>query len=368
MHCNIPIFIPHLGCPFHCIFCDQKRISSQHQVPGISEMTAIIEQHLATIPLDADIEIAFFGGNFTSLPVTMQETYLQAAFPYLKSGRVQSVRLSTRPDCIDPNILDRLAKYGVKTVELGVQSLDEHVLQASGRAYHPDQVFAACKLIQAYGMQLGIQLMVGLPGDNLEADLRTIKAVTDIRPDLVRIYPTLVIAGTALEEMYRQGRYTPLELPQAVKIVAGMYVKLQQHDIKVIRMGLQPSEDLLQPGTVVAGPFHPAFGELVEQEVCQQQARQAIKEYFEHYGVVRDIILFVNHREVSKLVGHKKNNIKVLQQDFQLDQIKVRQLPECESGMVGVASAWVDSPEVILTRKRFLENLEIENSTRITRI
>lgn len=357
MHSNIPIFIPHMGCPCNCIFCDQKKISSHHEVPDIDDTVMIIEQHLATIPPGADIEIAFFGGNFTSLPGTLQEEYLKAAKPFLDSGRVQAVRLSTRPDCIDPDILDRLCSYGVKTVELGVQSLNENVLKMSGRGYHVSQVKSACHLIKKYGLQLGIQLMAGLPGDNWEATDETVREVIRLKPDMVRIYPTLVIEGTALEMMYRQGHYTPLVLEEAVKIAADMYIRFQYHNIKVIRMGLQPSEDLLQPGTVVAGPFHPAFGELVKQELYRQQAEEAIKLYIKQYGTVKNLILFVNYREVSKLTGHKKANLEYLSAAFNLNKLSVKQIKENECYLIGVAAEGMDNPEIILTQEEFLAGI-----------
>lgn len=360
MHANIPVFIPHMGCPFNCIFCDQKKISSQHQVPGREETVAIIEQHLASIPPDAYIEIAFFGGNFTSLPLSLQEEYLKTTRPYLDSGRVQAVRLSTRPDCIDLNILEILSSYGVKTVELGVQSLHEDVLKRSGRGYHVNQVLSACHLIRQKGLQLGIQLMVGLPGDSREATEKTVEQVININPDMVRIYPTLVIEGTALETMYREGLYTPLQLEQAVDIAAFMYSRFQRHRINVIRMGLQPSEDLLQPGTVVAGPFHPAFGELVKQKLYRQQAEAAIKMHRKQYGLVKKLVLLVNYREVSKLIGHKKANLKYLAQAFNLESLSVKPVQGNERGFIGVTAEGRDKPEIQLTGADFLGILEAD--------
>jgi histone acetyltransferase (RNA polymerase elongator complex component) len=354
MHCNIPIFIPHLGCPFNCIFCDQKKISSQHQVPEINETLHIVERYLATMPPDADIEIAFFGGNFTSLPVELQESYLSTVQPFLESGRIGAIRLSTRPDCIDPDILARLGRYGVKTIELGVQSLNEDVLQASGRGYQVKQVVSACRLIKQFGFKLGIQLMIGLPGDTWEADFETVNMVIRLNPDMVRIYPTLVISGTALEKMYREDKYQPLELEEAVNIVALMYMKLQSHGIAVIRMGLQPSEDLLTPGTVAAGPFHPAFGELVEQKVYLQQAREVIEIYRRQNPGKAQLALFINSRETSKLVGYRKSNLAYLKNYFKLDQLAVKQVTGNKERTIGAAAITMEQPEVVLTQADFL--------------
>lgn len=352
-HCNIPIFIPNLGCPFNCIFCDQKKISSQHEIPGIDTTIAIIEQYLQTIEPDSEIEIAFFGGNFTSLPVALQDDYLLAAAPYLKNGRVKSIRISTRPDCISQNVLDRLKRLGVRTVELGAQSFNDEVLLASRRGYTAAQVVKASRLIKSCGMQLGIQLMVGLPGDHLEADLETAEAVVELKPDMVRIYPTVVISGTELADMYRQGSYIPLDLSRAIKITAAMYVKLQQYQIKVIRMGLQPSKDLLSAGTVVAGPFHPAFGELVMQELYKQQARQLIKAYLKLHPANKELNLFVNRCEISKMAGYKTNNLTFLSNYFSLKQLHIKPVTDDRPQFIGVGTVKRESPELTLDRSEF---------------
>jgi histone acetyltransferase (RNA polymerase elongator complex component) len=259
-HVNIPIFVPHVGCPFTCIFCNQRHIASQQEPLSPSAIPELVEQYLATIPPGSEIEIAFFGGSFTMMDISLQEAYLSQVYPYLQKDVVKGLRLSTRPDGIDPGILELLKKWGVKTIELGVQSCNDEVLALSGRGIRLEQIISASRLIKEYGFKLGIQLMVGLPGDNRHKDLATARITIGMQPDMVRIYPTLVIAGTELARQWQQGSYQELGLAEAISICGQMLLLFQYHCIPVIRLGLQPSQDL-QPGqTLLAGPYHPAFG------------------------------------------------------------------------------------------------------------
>lgn len=358
-HTNIPIFIPHLGCPFTCLFCNQRRISAAQEVkPG--DITVIIEDHLKTVDLaQTQVELAFFGGNFTAIAQELQEYYLQAVHPYLKKGIINSIRISTRPDCIDAANLRFLAKWGVKTLELGVQSFNDEVLKSSARGYSSADVFKACHLICEQGFKLGLQLMIGLPGDNYRRDMESTEEAVKLRPDMVRIYPTLVITGTELENMYLEGRYVPLSLEAAVKITASMFKQFQAHNIPVIRMGLQPAEELRSTGTVIAGPFHPAVGELVEQEVFKEQAAQAINAFFKLQGSNRTLNLWVNPRDVSKLVGHKRRNIYALQESLQLNELNIYQIESLPRDALGVSIAQSSSPQLVLTRSEFLNDEQV---------
>lgn len=334
-HFNIPIFIPHLGCPFDCIFCDQKKIASAQGAPEAGSIKGIIEEHLATIPEGSDVEVAFFGGNFTAVRREWQEAYLREVFPYIEAGRISAVRISTRPDCIDEEILSFLKLWRVKVIELGVQSLHDEVLKASRRGYTAGDVFKACHLIKEHGFRLGIQLMVGLPGDNYRYSLMTAHLAAGLKPDMVRIYPALVISGTALEKMLVRGEYEPLSLKEAVRTVTDMFLVFASHGIKVIRMGLQPSEELRGEGVVAAGPFHPAFGELVKQEVFLRQSEMLIADA----GDLKnsdEITFFVNGREVSKLVGNKKANINYLKEKYGFKDIKVKSSLFMAEGALGI--------------------------------
>lgn len=353
-HYNIPIFIPHLGCPFQCIFCNQNKIASTQEIPAISDMIATIEQHLSTIPDNGeDVEIAFFGGSFTAIDRELQEEYLAAVQPYIKSGRIGSLRISTRPDFIDDSILGFLTDYGVKTIELGVQSLSDEVLKASGRGYSCGDVFKASHHIKSCGIKLGLQLMIGLPGDNYERDLDSTRQVVSLEPDMVRIYPTLVITQTPLEHLFQEHKYTPLSLSEAIATCKEMFLIFQENGIDVIRMGLQPGEELRSPGTVVAGPFHPSFGELVEQEVFKEQAVAAIQKYRAQTGLESDLILLVYEKDISKMTGSRKSNLLYLQNLFGLKTLKVASYSGLPRDTVGLVPANELKPVFTLSRKQF---------------
>lgn len=355
-HYNIPVFIPHLGCPFQCIFCNQNKIASNRGIPTRAELIASINEHLDTIRTSGEnIELAFFGGSFTAIDRKLQEKYLSIVQPYLKNGQISSIRVSTRPDYIDDDILQFLLSYGVKTIELGVQSFSDEVLKASGRGYSCGDVFKASHLIKSSGFKLGIQLMIGLPGDNQALDIESTRQAIILAPDMVRIYPTLVIAETALHKLFQEGKYKPLDLSEAVTTCKEMFLQFQQHGIAVIRMGLHPGEELLSPGTIVEGPFHPAFGELVEQEVFKEQTCRAIVKYNKDNELSQQLILFVNNQDISKIIGHKKNNLLYLKNHFQLGDIKVKTCPTYERDTVGLAAGFGSEPLFTLTRMEFIE-------------
>ena len=227
----------------------------------------IRDRYLETLPKNSKKEVAFFGGTFTGISMKLQEEYLKTTFEYIKRGDISGIRLSTRPDCINDEIVTQLKKYGVTAVELGVQSLDEEVLLATERYYPVDIVEEACKIIKKYGIELGIQLMVGLPKSSDKSDYETAVKALSMKPDMVRIYPTLVIKNTKMEKMFLAGEYAPLTMDEAVARVRKIYALVESNNIKVIRVGLQPSEDLREDGVVLGGPFHPAFRELVETEI-----------------------------------------------------------------------------------------------------
>ncbi len=356
-HYNIPIFIPHLGCPYDCIYCDQKIIANRAEAPAAQEIAAAIEQHLATIAEDAWIEVGFFGGSFTAIDISTQEAYLQQVQPFRNSGRINDIRVSTRPDCIDSSNLDLLARYGVGMIELGVQSMDEEVLTASGRCYVPGDVKASCDLIKNKHFKLGIQLMIGLPGDSYARDMATAEEVAKIRPQAVRIYPTLVLAGTKLANMYSQGLYTPLQLEEAVRICKDMFLQFFRYTIPVIRMGLYPGEELRRPGVTVAGPFHSSFGELVEQLVFREQAHQAIRSFWNTFGCQNKVRLYVHERDISKMVGHRRANCVSLQQDLDLETLEIRGKGEQPQDSIVVGDQSGRGPQLLLTREEYLTTL-----------
>ncbi|MGE5391895.1 MAG: elongator complex protein 3 [Deltaproteobacteria bacterium] len=360
-HYNIPIFVPHQGCPFQCVYCDQKIIASQHEAPTVREVSETIERHLATIPPeDAEVEIAFFGGSFTAIARELQEAYLQAAAPYLEDQRVTGIRLSTRPDSIDQDILAFLDQYGVKTVELGVQSLDDQVLKMSARGYAAADVFKACQLVKDHGFNLGVQLMIGLPGDDRTRDMKTTELAIALGPDMVRIYPTVVIAGTFLEQALKKGEYVPLELGEAVTICKDMYLRFAAAGIRVIRMGLQTGEELRREGSVVAGPFHPSFGELVQQDIFCDQARSLLGDYMRRIGLQAELQLWVNPRDLSLLMGQYRRNITFLTDFFGMRSLMIKTRADMDRLAVGVSQPHSHEIEMLLERRDLLERIHDE--------
>lgn len=264
----IPIFVPHLGCPNDCVFCNQKSISGESKQVTKEDVKKIIEEHLKYIKEDSKVEVAFFGGSFTGIEEAKQEELLSAAYEYIKQKKIDSIRISTRPDYIDKKILKRLKKYKVKTIELGVQSANDYILKKAGRGHTFKDVIKASKLIRWYGFDLGHQMMVGLPESTVVDEINTAKQLIKLKPKMVRIYPVLVIKSTKLEKDYKDGKYKPLTVTQAVEICKELVKLFAKKNIEVIRIGLQPTDTITNPESekseVVAGPFHPAFRQLVE--------------------------------------------------------------------------------------------------------
>lgn len=304
-HYNIPIFVPHKGCPNDCVFCNQKKITGALKDITVEDVYNTIEEHLKTLPKDNRIiEVAFFGGSFTGIDFDMQGQFLSAAHKYIKSGEIDGIRLSTRPDYIDRKILEQLRKYNVTTIELGVQSLDKDVLEMSNRGHTENDVYEAVKLIKEYGFSLGLQMMTGLPGDNNEKSIQTAKKILSLKPDFVRIYPTLVLKDTKLEEMYKNGEYSPQEIDDAVMLCKKLLLLFEEANISVIRISLQTTDEISPNGSLVAGPFDSQFRELVESEIYFDKFMSELKNV-----VFKNAIIHVNTKEVSKAIGPKKSNI-----------------------------------------------------------
>ena len=262
-HCNIPIFIPELACPHQCVFCNQEKISATFFVPKPNEIADIIDAYLETIPNNKEINIAFFGGSFTGIPRIEMIAYLEAAYEYVKEGKVQGIRLSTKPDYITDDILDILEKYGVTSIELGAQSTNNKVLLKSGRGHKFDAIEKATSLIRKRDFELGLQMMLGLPYDTLELAIQTAKDIVRLGADTTRIYPTIVVKGTVLEKMYERGDYKVLSLDEAILWSKEVLKIFNAASIKVLRVGLHPSEELELGKSLVAGPIHPSFKEMV---------------------------------------------------------------------------------------------------------
>lgn len=313
----IPIFVPHLGCPHTCVFCNQKKIAGNFPRPTSATVRKIACEFLDTIKNKDNVyvEVAFYGGSFTGIPTDWQEELLGEAYKLKKENLINGIRLSTRPDYINEEVIKRLLKYEVSTVELGVQSLDENILIKNERCHTAQDVDKAIKLLREAHLQIGIQLMPGLAGDTRETVLETTRKVLDLKPNLVRIYPTVVIKETKLAKWFREGEYHPWSLEQTIDICAEMLILFLQYNIKVIRIGLQATENL-QPGKdLLGGPYHPALGELVKSRVFRKQMEFIIIN--NSYGY-KKLSIACCHRQLSKIKGQHSQNIKYLQEKYNL--------------------------------------------------
>ncbi len=265
-HRNIPIFIPHLGCPNSCVFCNQRSISGKNEFDR-KNVRCEIERALETIDRDCECEIAFFGGSFTGIDRELMIYLLETAEEYVKGGRVSSIRLSTRPDYISEEILTILSRYSVKNIELGIQSMSDKVLKSSMRGHTSADSVKACRLVKSYGFKLVGQMMTGLPSSNVEDELETARIISSLGADGARIYPTMVFAKTKLEEMLKMGEYTPPSLSSAIERTAAVYKIFLKNGISVLKVGLHAGEALYSENGISAGSYHPAMGELVEGRV-----------------------------------------------------------------------------------------------------
>lgn len=345
----IPVFVPHLGCPHDCIFCNQKSISGQKENLTKEKAKKTIDYFLEKIN-DKNVkkEIAFFGGSFTGIETEKQEELLQIAYEYVKKGQVDSIRISTRPDYINKEILKRLKKYKVKTIELGVQSANDYILKRANRGHTFQDVEKASKLIRWYGFNLGHQMMVGLPESNRIDEINTAKALIKLKPKIVRIYPVLIIKGTKLENEYKQGKYQPLTVVQAVEISKELVKMFKKKNIDVIRVGLQNTEEISDPknqnSEVVAGPFHPSFRQLVESNIWYDTIVEKIKKL---NTKVKEVEIIVNPVDANNIIGHKKENIKKLKELYDVD-LHVKQEQKIKQGNVKI--------EITKTYDDILEN------------
>ncbi len=295
----IPIFVPHCGCPNDCAFCNQRTISGTVAAPTINDAKNIIESHLQTMGGTAD-QIAFFGGSFTGIDVKMQNEYLSLARIYVDKGLVKSIRLSTRPDYIDKETVLRLKNYGVENIELGAQSMDDGVLSLSNRGHDQESVRRAAKIIKASGVTLGLQMMTGLPGDSVQKDMDTARSFYILGASETRIYPTLVLKGTQLENMYLSGTYKPQKLEDAVSVCAQLYEFFEEKGIRVLRVGLPESDNLRE--NISAGPYHPSIGELVMSRIIRNKAERISR-------AGKSVVITADSRYISRVYGNKKCNL-----------------------------------------------------------
>ncbi|OPJ65527.1 elongator complex protein 3 [Clostridium chromiireducens] len=323
----IPIFVPHEGCPHNCVFCNQDRITGAEEEVTAETVENTIDDYLSTIVnKEATIEVSFFGGTFTGIREEKQRELLKVAKDFKDRKLINNIRLSTRPDYINDYILSYLKEYGVDIIELGVQSLDEEVLKEAGRGHNVNDVIVASRLIKEYGFVLGHQIMPGLPGDTYEKDINTTKESIKIKPDICRIYPSLVIKDTPMEKMYISNKYIPYSLEEAVNVSKVMYDMYRRNGINVIRIGLQPTESINEGKDIVAGPFHPSFRELVEGSLLVDMILENMREE-------KSAAIHINPKDLSKLYANKKiyfnklkeeNKIIIVSQDDTIERGRIK--------------------------------------------
>lgn len=308
-HKNIPVFIPHLGCPNTCVFCNQRSISGKMSFDARSVL-AIIENALKTVdPKKDEAEIAFFGGSFTGIDRNDMIYLLSCAKGYIDEGRVKSIRLSTRPDYIDKEILEILKLYGVKNIELGIQSLSDKVLKHSKRGHSAEDSERACRLIKEYGFNLVGQMMLGLPSSTLEDELMTAKRLCELSVDAVRIYPTAVFSSTELDEMMKNGDYTPLTVDEGAERSAEILMLIEKYGVPCIRCGLQAQENLSDSSVVTSGAYHPAFGSIAFGKVMKKATIAELeKNKFVIPEYPRQLRFAVAPKRVFDASGYKKEN------------------------------------------------------------
>jgi histone acetyltransferase (RNA polymerase elongator complex component) len=316
----IPIFIPHQGCPHRCTFCDQTAITEEVQsMNAVTAAAARIETYLGFAgPRRGSVQVAFYGGNFLGLERAAVKAHLDGLGPWLARGQIDGIRFSTRPDTITPERLGWIASYPVKTIELGVQSMNDDVLAECQRGHTAGDTRRAMARLRAAGYRAGIQLMLGLPGDSAQGALTSARIVAGLRPDMVRIYPTLVLAGSALARSFKTGQYRPLTLAEAVAQTKALLRLFNRQHIKVIRMGLQAADGLDDPAVVLAGPYHAAFGHMVYAGLYLDAARILLERA---KPLPEAPILRVPPRELSRLQGLGKANRTTLRQRFQRPQL-----------------------------------------------
>ena len=315
----IPFFIPHVGCPHVCTFCNQSRIT---EVSGIGYLTpeyitSTIKDYVGESKSDKYWEVCFYGGSFSAINQDLQRQLLLPAYEALKEGRIDGIRCSTRPDGVSDSQLELLCSYGMKTIELGVQSMDDTVLSLAKRGHTSNDVKLAVKQLRKFGFTVGLQLLAGLLGDSWDTIIKTGIEISQLQPDFVRIYPVLVIENTELAEQYKAGIYEPLSLEQALQYCSFLKTWFESHQITVIRTGLQSTEELDAGHSLLAGPYEPAMGELVTNEQWRQRLEHCLDEHTEYFNnPVRAITISYPRNLTSKVRGLKKRNLTYFEKTY----------------------------------------------------
>ena len=343
-HAIIPVFIPHKGCPHACVFCNQNAITARTADVTPEDVRRIADEWLSTLSgrgLD-EIELSFFGGSFTGIPLEEQSAFLAVAKEYKDAGKIDKIHLSTRPDYIDRDILDNLKVYGADVIELGVQSMDDIVLRLSERGHTAEDVYRACELIKSYGcFTLGIQLMIGLPGDSYEACMESVRKTIEIGPQIARLYPTVIISGTKLARMYENGSYKPFSLEETVRITADMYKELTDAGINVIRVGLKASALIndTEDNRVIGDTYHPAIRQLAEGRIAREETDKLLSGFAAENcrsGQKTSVCISAGPGKFAAVIGHKAENKKYFAEKYPGLSIVYREDPSIEDGSINI--------------------------------
>jgi histone acetyltransferase (RNA polymerase elongator complex component) len=331
----IPIFIPQEGCRHRCIYCDQPTISGTSQAPWNRNSICQYVQSYLTPHRRHPVQLAFYGGSFTLLSEARQRLLLESVQEFIRRGQVHSLRLSTRPDGIEESNLRFLQTMGVNTIELGVQSLNDRVLAAAARGHSSKKTYEATRKLKKHGFEVGLQLMPGLPRDNRETFLKTVEKSIALAPSFVRIYPTIVLSSTPLERLLRSGRYKPLSLKEAVDWCKESKKLFDSASIPVIRMGLQPTSTLEEPGRIVAGPYHPALGQLVNSAIWHEKISPALRK-----ASLKSphLVIQAPLRQLSEIRGHRNSNILGWLEELKLTSLETVASDQMASGEFRVAA------------------------------
>ena len=341
----IPIFLPALGCRERCLFCNQKALTEGP--PSPFSVRNFVETSLAKIPnnkKNREKQIAFYGGSFTAIHRDDQVRYLKEVQPFLASGLVDSIRISTRSDALAEETLSLLKEYGVKTIEIGVQSMIDEVLSLAHRGHRAEDTASATLRLRQWGFEVGHQLMIGLPGDTCNRFLETLDRVIQLKPDFLRIHPTLVLKGAPLENLWREGGYSPLSLEEAIDWLKRGLVRLENSSVSVARVGLQPTLELERD--YLAGPYHPALRQLIDSAFFFDMA-SSLLETSQKNGKA---LFFCHPREISNLRGQKNENILKLKKRFSLSDVFIEGRQDLSRGTLGLQT----QGEAVSIRRKFL--------------
>ena len=333
----IPVFIPHQGCPHQCVFCNQRNITGRQNAPDQGRIREQVEQFLSyNRQKRRPVQVAFFGGNFLGLPQDRMMGLLRAIHPFLRSKDVDSIRFSTRPETLKARTLDLIRGFPVSTIELGAQSMDDRILALSKRGHTRWATERAVFLVKKEAYEVGIQMMIGLPGDTDAGAIASAHKIAALKPDFVRIYPTLVMRDSELASWYARGMYKPLSLEKSVTLVKHLYSLFQKHRIRVIRMGLQASGDLDSGAGLVAGPYHPAFGHLVLSEIMLDRIRVLISKISTN---ARRVEIHVHPKAVPQVQGLHKKNLHILEKELALEKITVQPCKGLSAGQINITTS-----------------------------